>query len=74
MHNCNPSPNQNNLPLPKLLTYREAADWLGCSARTVYNYVRDGRLRCVKIAGVVRFSVDDLRDLMDRNRSRSGNK
>ena len=44
-----------------LLTYREAGELLGVTARTIFKLVRDGEIPNVKFGGSVRIDPDDLR-------------
>lgn len=43
-----------------LYDVKEAAAILGCSTRTVMNYIKDGRLKFVKIAGRWKITKDNL--------------
>ncbi len=50
-------------PVPKALTVKQAADRLGVSARTVYDLVECGRLKCQRIGkgrGTIRIRPADL--------------
>ena len=44
-----------------LLTYRQAGELLGVTARTIFKLVKDGGLPNVKFGGSVRIDPDDLR-------------
>ncbi|GAA4855379.1 MULTISPECIES: helix-turn-helix domain-containing protein [Pseudonocardia] len=48
-----------------LLTAQEAAQALGVSRTKVYDLMRSGRLRSVKIGGSRRIPVDALAELVD---------
>ena len=46
--------------LPKLLTVAQVADLLGVSPKTVYAWVGQGRLSCVRLPGRLRFDPGEL--------------
>jgi excisionase family DNA binding protein len=48
-----------------LLTAQEAAQALGVSRTKIYDLMRSGRLRSVKIGGSRRIPVDALAELVD---------
>mgnify|MGYP001155198368 CR=1 FL=1 len=48
-----------------LLTAQEAAQSLGVSRTKIYDLMRSGRLRSVKIGGSRRIPVDALAELVD---------
>jgi len=50
----------------KLLTLREAADHLRVSERSLYRYIRDGKIRATKI-GYWRISEKDIDDFIQQN-------
>lgn len=45
---------------PRLLTYRQTADALGCSESKVKRLIKDGELTAVRIGGAARIRVGDL--------------
>lgn len=53
----------------ELLTVRETAAWLRVSPGLVYRLVREGRLRTVRVASVVRVVRESVRDYLERQRS-----
>ena len=54
-------PRPADQPVPLLaLSYRQAADALGVSERTVWQLVRDGQLRAVRIGRSVRIALAEL--------------
>ncbi len=55
------------------LSYRQAADALGVSERTVWQLVRDGRLRAARIGRSVRIAVAELQRYLVAAQSRLGN-
>jgi excisionase family DNA binding protein len=58
---------QDELVMPQLaLTYRQVADSLQVSERTVWSLVQSGQLRAVRIGRSVRIAVDELRAYLDR--------
>ena len=53
----------NEAPLtdsPRLLTPQQAADWLQCSATTVYRLAEDGKIPSVRVGRLLRFSLEAL--------------
>ncbi|QOV90661.1 helix-turn-helix domain-containing protein [Humisphaera borealis] len=60
--------NQNHTirPIEKLLSSREAAAFLGVSARTLWTLADQRQLPAVRIGRLVRFDPADLRDFIDR--------
>ena len=51
--------------IERLLTYPEAAELLGVTARTVWNLVHRGELRAVRFGGSVRIDPADLRAFVE---------
>ncbi|MBX3363154.1 MAG: helix-turn-helix domain-containing protein [Phycisphaeraceae bacterium] len=51
-----------------LLTYRQAADVLGVTERSIRNYVKDGVLPAVRFCGNVRIDQSDLQAFIERNK------
>ena len=54
--------------IERLLTYRETANLLGVSERTVWTLVQDGLLHAVKVGRSVRVAPADLRSFIERSR------
>ena len=52
----------------KLYTLQEVADILKVTRQTVYNYKRDGMLKCSKIGHDYRVSEQDLKDFLNNNK------
>jgi excisionase family DNA binding protein len=52
-------------PPDRLLTVKEAARYLGVSARTIYRMVGDGQLRTLKIRGCTRLRQSTVTALVD---------
>jgi len=52
-----------------LLTYREVAEVLGVTDRTVWELVRKGELRNVKVGRSVRIDPADLRQFIEDSKS-----
>lgn len=44
----------------ELLTPKEAASFLKCSRSSIYEWVRQGRLRCLRVGARLRFRREDL--------------
>ena len=55
-----------NNPQAQLLNYKQAAEFLQVSERTVYTLVKEGQLRIVRFGRTVRIDQDDLRAFVDR--------
>lgn len=51
---------------PKFLTYPEAADFLRCSEKTLYNRVRDGKIRPFHNGRKVLFTEEMLTEFLQR--------
>ena len=51
----------------RLLTPKEAAEFLSVSIRTIQRLVVAGDLRAVRISKSMRFRMDDLLHFVDRN-------
>ena len=45
---------------PRLLNYRQAAQYLGVCEKSIYNLVKSGQIQPVHVGGSVRFARDDL--------------
>ena len=61
-------PNHSRTPKPiRLLTPKEAAEFLSVSIRTIQRLVIAGDLRAVRISKSMRFRMDDLLHFVDRN-------
>ena len=61
-------PNHSWIPKPiRLLTPKEAAEFLSVSIRTIQRLVSAGDLRAVRISKSMRFRMDDLLHFVDRN-------
>jgi len=54
--------------LSPLLALRPAAKLLGVCEKTVFNLVKDRKLRCVKIGRAVRFDPADLAAFIEQNK------
>ena len=50
--------------LPKVYTAEEVAETLQVTLRTVYNYIRDGRLKAVKLGKYWRVTEKQLEDFL----------
>ena len=55
--------------LQPLLTYQQVADVLGVTDRTVWELVRKGELRNVRVGRSVRVDPADLRQFIDDSKS-----
>ena len=61
-------PNHSRTPKPiRLLTPKEASEFLSVSIRTIQRLVVAGDLRAVRISKSMRFRMDDLLHFVDRN-------
>jgi len=56
------------MPARRWLTQKEAAEYLGCTDKTIRNYISQGRLTGYKVSGLrtVRIDVHDIDALMRR--------
>ncbi|MAG17649.1 MAG: hypothetical protein CMJ21_06220 [Phycisphaerae bacterium] len=53
-----------------LLTYQETGKLLGVSDRTIWQLVKDGKLRAVRFGRSVRIDPADLRGFIDRAKAK----
>jgi excisionase family DNA binding protein len=51
-----------------LLTINDVCRLLSISKQTLYRLLGDGQLPATRVRGHLRFSPDDLREFLDRNR------
>ncbi len=56
---------QDTQPFEPLLTYRQAADILGVTERTIWTLVDQGKLPAVRFGRSVRIDPTDLRSLIN---------
>jgi excisionase family DNA binding protein len=56
----------------QLYTPQEVADYLKVDVRTVYRWLRDGELNALRFRREYRISETDLRDFLERHRTRGG--
>lgn len=71
-HDLHPSADSTNAP-ERLLTYRETADFLGVTDRTVRTLVSTHVLPAVRFGGSVRIDPADLREFVENaKRERKG--
>ena len=52
----------------RLLTLKEAADFLSVSARTIKRLVSEGSLSAVRVRNSIRFKLQDLELYIERSR------
>lgn len=57
-----------SVPVPKLLTVVEAAEFLGRGVNTLYLDCRAGRVPHYKVGSHIRFDLDELRAWLESNR------
>lgn len=50
--------------MDKLMSMKEVAEQLNVSYKTVYNWVKSGKLKAMKAGGVVRISEKQLNDFI----------
>ena len=55
----------------KLLTIKETAELLGVSDRTVWTLTDRGELPCVRIGRSVRYSIESLREWIQKQESKN---
>lgn len=51
----------------KLITSEELAEYLRVSKLTVFNLIKRGELKCIKIGNCFRFSSEDVEDFLKRS-------
>jgi len=51
----------NSLRIPGYVSVKEAAEMLGLSPRTVYDYIEEGRLPSARLADVIAISTEEIR-------------
>lgn len=56
----------------KLLTIEEAAEYMNVSPRFIRDRRGDGKLRAVKLGGLLRFDPDDIDRYIDASRESGG--
>jgi excisionase family DNA binding protein len=54
----------------QLYTPQEVADYLKVDVRTVYRWLREGELNALRFRREYRISETDLRDFLERHRTR----
>ncbi|HHY99100.1 MAG TPA: helix-turn-helix domain-containing protein [Firmicutes bacterium] len=54
--------------LPPLMTVREVADYLRVSEPTIWRWIREGKLKGIKIGSTRRFSADEIASIIDMER------
>jgi excisionase family DNA binding protein len=50
---------------PEVMTVREVAEYLRCSAQKVYNMVQANELPATKVGGSIRFKRDKLAEILE---------
>lgn len=63
---------QSDLKAPRLLTVQQAATILGCAPNTVYQMLKDGDLRGIRIRTAWRISVTEIQRFLDSGGSPNG--
>src|SRR6266516_5731568 len=51
----------NSPRIPGYVSVKEAAEMLGLSPRTVYDYIEEGRLPSARLADVIAISIEEIR-------------
>ena len=49
----------------KLLTLEEVAEIIGIQRRTIYNYIKEGKLKAVRIGKYWRVKQEDIKDFIE---------
>ena len=52
----------------RLLTPKEAADFLSVSARTIKRFVAEGNIPAVRVRNSMRFKLQDIEQYIERSR------
>ena len=60
---------------PKILTPKEAAEYLRVKPRTIYKFITDGELGCYKIGEGrdIRISMEHIEEYLKRHEDKKGN-
>ncbi len=69
---ADPSPKAPDTAVEPLITYREAAEILGVTERTVSSLVKEGKLRAVRFGRSVRFDPADIRAFIEQGKRGGG--
>ena len=56
----------------QLYTPQEVADYLKVDVRTVYRWLREGEMNAIRFQREYRIAESDLRDFLERRRTRPG--
>jgi excisionase family DNA binding protein len=59
---------KKEMQVPRLFNYTEAAAYLSCSARTVWQLVKDGEIPAVKFGTSVRIDRSDLDTFIEQQK------
>jgi excisionase family DNA binding protein len=51
----------NSLRVPGYVSVKEAAEMLGLSPRTVYDYIEEGRLPSARLADVIAIPIEEIK-------------
>jgi excisionase family DNA binding protein len=54
----------------QLYTPQEVADYLKVDVRTVYRWLREGKMNAIRFQREYRIAESDLRDFLERHRTR----
>ena len=54
----------------QLYTAQEVAEYLKVDVRTVYRWLREGKMNAIRFQREYRITESDLRDFLDRRRTR----
>ena len=57
-----------NVPLPRLMLAREAAQVLSVSERNLWSLAKAGKVRSVRIGRLVRFDLPDLMQFIEQSK------
>lgn len=56
----------------ELLTAQEVADWLKVHINTVYNYIDAGKLKAIKMEGLLRIRASELERFLSSGETQEG--
>lgn len=67
-------PSDETPVLPVAYTAKETAKALSISERTLFTWTAQGIIRCIRVGGVKRYALDEIKDFLARssNQSRIG--
>ena len=61
---------QENSGLSEFKTYstQEVAEWIGVTKKTLYKYMKEGKISFFQVDAVIRFEKEDVQDFLSKNK------